>query len=228
MGKYLVVAMSVVLIGLGVGCASLSHIVTPADIDQRAVEFVTEAGIAEPNEFSGWPSLQKAEKLDSYVDMAYEIQLNVLKHSIEDLEIDYSQINDIVTKNLAQANAREELLFSEKGLFSMGLGLAGMGGFTGLLGLMRRKPGDWSPQEVEEAMAALNDEIGLKEDQFKQVVVGVQKFKELKESLSTTIQQEGSDPLETMDLILAALKTELSKAQDAETQKVVAATKATL
>jgi len=122
--------------------------------------------------------------------------------------LDYSLLNDVVVKNLEVANAREEMLFSETGLLSMGLGLAGFGGLGGLLGLMRKRPGDWTKDEVDNALADANIETTKKESQIYELVKGVQEF------INAGKGEE--------------LKSVLAKNQSADTKKTVATIKATL
>lgn len=230
MKKFLMVAvmaLSLLATLIGFGCASLSSYLTPADINQKAVEFVVDAGVADANEFDGWANLRKSVKLDAYVDMAYEVKDTAIKQMRENLVIDYNHLNDIVTRNMEEAQAREEALFADGGAFSTLLTAGGLGAFTGLLGLMRKRPGDLTKEDFDQATVGLRDQIGMKESQFAQVVTGVEKFMKHKDQLTSVLASEdGKTPAQKVDVVLELMRTYLGRAQDMETQKEVAKVKA--
>jgi len=200
------------MIGMGVGCAAMSELVTPAEIDQKAVKYAEEAGTADANDFEGYPNLAKAEKLKVAVKSAHEVNTLAHQQAMEVDQLTYEQINGIVTANLTRARGREETLFGESGLLSMGLGMLGIGGLGGVLGLMRKRPGDWTKEEVQAAVDEVEVGKAVKEEQFEELVVGVGKFmKDLKENGHLTF--------------LGDLKTQLAKAQSPTTEAAVATTK---
>ena len=205
----------------------MSAYITPASIDKKAVEFVVESGVADPNEFKGWANLHKALKLDSYVDMAYEVRHTVLKQEIENLVISYNHLNEIVTKNLEDAQKREEALFADGGAFSTILTASGLGAFTGLLGLFRKRPGDMTKEDFQKAVASVQGELGIKDQQFAQVVTGVEKIMKGKDQITSLLTKEGDAATKT-DEILKLMKTCLGRAQDASTQQEVAKVRATV
>jgi len=223
----LVLVLSVLTTVVGIGCASLSEYITPGTIDRRAVKFVEESGVSQPGEFNGWPSLHKALKLDVYVDMAYEVRYTTLKQSIEDLQIDYNHLNAIVTKNLEDAQLREAELFADGGVLSTILTASGLGAFTGMLGLMRRRPGDMSPEDFRKAVEPIQGQVGIKEKQFAQVVLGVEKIMKGKDQIASLLTKEGDAATKT-DELLKLFKTYLGRTQDAETQQEVAKVRATV
>jgi len=47
----------------------------------------------------------------------------------------------------------------------------------GVIGLLRKRPGDWEQGEVDTALAEVGVELGEKEKQFVEVVKGVQQFR---------------------------------------------------
>lgn len=201
------------LVVLAIGCASLSELVTPATIDKKAVEYADKAGVIDANDYDGYANLYKAKQLAQAVVAANQVNSLALEQLQEKNSLDYSLLNDVVVKNLEIANAREEQLFGETGLLSMGLGLAGFGGFTGLLGLLRKRPGDHSPQDFENAVTTIKGEVSTKEKQFIQVVQGVKKFMDSK-------TRDGK-----IDTVIEELKGFLREAQDEDTKKAVAVAK---
>ena len=223
----LIFVISLISVAVGVGCASLSEYITPARIDSKAVQFVVEAGVADPNEFAGWANLEKSIRLDAYVDMAYEVKGVAIKQMHENLQIDYHHLNDIVTRNMEDAQEREEALFADGGVASTLLTAGGLGICTGLLGLFRKRPGDMTREDLDNATVELREKFGVKDAQFVQVVTGVEKFMKHKDQLLSLIDREKT-PAENVDAILTVMKTHLGRAQDMQTQQEVAKVKATV
>lgn len=193
----------------GVGCVALSEWVTPATIDQRAVEFAEESGVVGEGTFEGYPNLDKANRLANAVLAAYEINDLVLEQLQENNNLNYTLLNEVVVRNQKQAQAREEMLFSEQGLLSLGLAAFGISVPAGLFGLSRKRTGDWTPQEHETALGAIKGTVTDKDRQMLELVRGVQKFLDVSES--------GKE-----------LKLSLEAAQSADTRIRVAQLKATI
>jgi len=160
----------------GLGCAALSSYVTPATVDQKAVDYAVSAGVADSNDFQGFANLDKALRLEVAVESAYQVKILALNQIIEKNQLDYGILRGVVTNNVKAAQAREEQLFGETGLLSMGLSLLGVGGLGGVLGLMRKRPGDITPVEMESAMAGIKGTVTAKDRQFAELVKGVQSY----------------------------------------------------
>lgn len=172
-----IVVLSLVLAISGLGCVALSKMITPADIDRGAVKYAVRGEQADPNEYVGWPSLAKAEALAKDVDAAHNtIQLR-LKQAIETDVLDYSIHKDVVAASVEKGQALEGTLFGPEGLLSIGLTAMGVGGCTGLLGLMRRKPGDWAPEDVDAALNEAGLEGKIKGAQIIEIVKGIENLK---------------------------------------------------
>jgi len=222
MGKKLrviTVMLSLLLIVVGVGCVALSRKATPANVDEKAVAYVIESGLADANDFEAWyPNLEMAGKLKKAVDSAHEIKQQELLQKIEQDNLRYSIHKDVVANDYKAGQAREELLFGEKGLLSLGLSMLGFGTLTGFVGLMRKRPGDVTSQElgqaVEQATGKTNGALSEKEKQLVEVVKGVQKFMDT---------YKNDHPV-----AIAALKELSDKAQDTNTQVAVATIKKNL
>ncbi len=168
--------LCVLILGVGIGCASLSEYLAPAAIDQQAVEYAASAGVAEPNDFAGYANLEKAIRLETAVASAYEVKALALTQMQEKNKLDYEILRGVVATNSAAARDRETQLFGETGLLSLGMTALGFGGLTGLLGLMRKRPGDITTQEMEQAVASIKGEVTTKDKQIIEIVKGVQKF----------------------------------------------------
>lgn len=215
----------IVLIGLlcvivGAGCVALSRRVTPADVDAKAKAYVIESGLADVNDFEAWyPNVEQAGRLKLAVDAAHEVNQLELQQEMEQDNLQYGIHKQVVTNNYKTGQAREELLFGEKGLLSLGLSMAGFGTLTGFIGLARKRPGDVTPQElglaVEQATGKSNGDLTEKEKQLVEVVKGVQKFMDTYRD--TTDNKEA--------VMVNNLKELCSKAQDTNTQVAVATIK---
>lgn len=220
--KTVMVVVSLMLIMLGIGCAALSHYVTYAEIDQDAVEYAIKAGVADVNDYDDfWTNIVTAERLKRDIDGGHKVvQLN-LRQLIQIDDLEYSIHKDTVSNDLAIAYQREELLFGETGLLSLGLSMAGFGGLTGLLGLMRKRPGDITSPEMEQAITTATGktsaELSVKEKQFVQLVQGIKIF----------MDKYKDSKLAKDIIVMEALKVAMNTKQDMDTQAAVAVVKKT-
>lgn len=203
------IALSLVAIIGTLGCAALSHYITPAEIDHRAVEYAAEAGVADVNDFAGYGNLYKAVKLEKAVQDAYQLNQLDLAQLAEENDLKFAQLNNVTMANRKAASEKEEQLFGEKGLLTMGLGLIGFGGLGGMVGLMRKRPGDVTPEELKQALGGSEAKLTEKEQQFAELVKGIQKV----------IDKQPDNKAEQM-------KNELAKAQSQTTKEAVALIKA--
>lgn len=210
----IIVILSLILIAGGIGCAALSNYVTPAEIDRGAVEYVVAADVAESEDYGGYPNLVKANKLKEDVDIAHTVNQFDLQHLLQKDTLDYSIHKDVVATNVVVSQQREEMLFGETGLLSLGLSMAGMGTLTGFLGLMRKRPGDVTSAELQQTVAEATgstfEELDEKQTQFVQLVSGVSKFMET---------------LKDSPAVLASMKHIFNETQDTETQIAVSEVK---
>jgi len=199
------------ILGVGLGCAAMSEYVTPATLDQKAVNYVVSAGVAEPNDFKGYANLEKAIRLEAAVESAYQVKTLILNQMLEKNELDHGVLKGTVVANRQKAGEREATLFGPTGLLSMGLSLLGVGGLGGVLGLMRKRPGDITPQEMESALAELKGSVTDKDRQFIEVVKGVQNY-------------INANP----GTIADGLKTAISAVRGTDTKQAIAAAKAVI
>jgi hypothetical protein len=211
--KKLTIIVSLLACMASLGCVALSEYVTPASIDQQAVNYAVRAGVIDANDFDGYGNLAKANRLAWLVDDAHERNQLTLAQQIDKDALDYSQLSDTVHTNVKAARQQEETLFGEKGILSLGLGLAGFGSLTGIVGLMRKRPGDMTPEEVKAAVTGTKEALTEKETQIVEIVKGVQKF----------IADQPPTSSMMMDL-----KKRLDRSQSASTKETVAKIKATL
>lgn len=216
--KYIIIVLSLSLMVGGIGCMALSELITPADINNQAVEYAVNSGVANEEDYQGYPNLYKANRLVGAVDAAHDtIQLDLQQQAEKD-DLDYSINRDVSTSNYKTAVKREEQLFGERGLLSLGASLLGVGGLGGILGLMRRKPGDISPEEMQTTLAdatgKTTEELSTKQRQMIQLVKGIQEFMNTYKSINP--------------VVVDAMKDTFDKTQDSETQAAVAVIKKTV
>ena len=207
--KAFIIVVSLLMVAGSIGCVALSEIITPADIDQGAVNYAVKSGVAEPNDFAGYGNLHKAGLLAKAVDDAHERNQLTMQQSIDKDALNYAQLNDAVRANLTVARQQEELLFGEKGIIALGAGLLGAGAFTGILTLMRSR--SVTAEQVKQAIAGKNAVLNEQEGQFVELVRAIQKFRE---------QYSGSPANELTKLLAAG--------QSATTNEHVAVIKANL
>jgi len=202
----LLTVIGVAMIG-GIGCAAMSDYLTPAVLDSRAIDYVVDAGVADANDYGGYANLYKARMLEIDVKSAHEMNTLYYTQLLDKEALDFGILNGVVERNRTEAMTLEDAIFNPtSGLLALGLGALGLGG-GGIIGLMRKRPGDWEPTEVEDALADLTVEVSDKERHFVETVKGVQKFikahrdspslgylvKELKDYLVETQNQDTRD-----------------------------------
>ena len=208
--------LCIAALAIGVGCASLSEYVTPANIDRQAVTYAVNAGVADANDYDGYANLEKAIRLEVAVANAYEVKTLALAQMQEKNQLDYGILRGVVTNNTKIARAREEQLFGETGLLSVGLSALGAGGLAGIVGLMRRRPGDITPQEMEQAVVSIKGEVTTKDRQIIELIRGVQKFID---------KNRDSD---SIGYVVDELKAYLGESQSMGTKQAVASVKAAM
>lgn len=217
MKNALISIMSIVALLVGIGCATFSKAVTPATIDKNAVKYVSNAKVADANEFAGWPSLLKAERLKGAVDSAHEVNLLAVKQLQERNELDYSILKGAVARNLEIARQSESLIFGETGLLSAGLSALGAGGLATVIAAMRKK------SAVDAATAVATADANAQTEQAQsEVEATMVKLRETVKGVQSFIDaNKGAD-------VATQLKGALSVAQSDATKETVATIKATL
>jgi hypothetical protein len=223
MTKVLAVLCLIIML-CSVGCMSLSSYLTPADIDGNAVKYVTKSGVADANKYTGYKNLYMAELLKNDIDAAYKLNQLEIQQAAEKNELDYSIYSETANANFQAAKQREESIFGPTGILISLMMMGGAGGFAGVLGLMRKRPGDITPEEFNSAIAQATgtsaEELAAKEKQLMQVIKSVSAFKD---TLVKVTDKDTSVAMKT-DEVLKILKTACNENQDTDTQVAVAST----
>jgi len=217
MWKKMIVIVSLCLLIMGVGCIPLSHYITPATIDKAAVKYAASEGLSDVNDFSGYPNLAKAILLDEKVDATFAVKTQKAQQLIEDNNLEYSLLKKATVPNVTVGLEREQSLFGEAGLLSLGLSCLGVGGLGTFIGLMRKRPGDITKEEYHQAFADIqNKAAGELSEKDKQLVELVMGFENLKKTFKADVH------------LLDTFKSMMNKVQDTSTRVAVAEIKAKL
>jgi len=177
MRKAIAMVLLLVIGIMGLGSCVLSEYLTPTPIDKTAVTYAADAGVIDANDYIGkWPNLLKARSLQQAVRAAYEVNHLGLSQLMEKNELDYRTLDEVARRNTEIGVAREEIAWGETGIVSGLLTAGGFGGFLGLLGLMRKRPGDLTKEDHEKALGEAGIELKDRDRQLLEVVQGVKEF----------------------------------------------------
>lgn len=215
MRKVLFVIVAVLMILAAVGCYSLEEYLTPGTLNRKAVSLVTEVGVADANEFTGYANLAKVRKLKAYVQAAYDLDMLLLDQLREKKQLTYDQLREVVNRDEKISAQKGESLFGPTGLLTLIAGATGMGGLGGIIGLMRKRPGDITKEEYQTALADAGVQTNEKQGQMLELIVGIQEFID-----QNQITAESGGKADNATAL--ALKTCLSKATSPATRRVVA------
>ena len=192
---YLVLA--IVVVG---GCAvgTMSQEVTPGRADPKVVAYNKEAGVADADEdykgLFGYPSLSSVLRLQTDFGAAVVLTDQELQHIIEKKKLNDDILRGTVDNDVQVSVAREDFIFNPTtGVLAIGLSLAGIAG-GGYLGLMRKRPQDITPQEMESALGEVKGEV---DDRDRKII-------SLVASMRNVIDAQPADAQKQMKEILKA------------------------
>lgn len=228
-GKWVLIGIvSLALVVFAFGCASLSEYTTPSRLDKRAIAYAEDAGVIDANDFKGWQNLEKQIRLHAAVDAAFQVNDLALRQMLDKNQLDHSQLADSVSTSLEAARQREQNIFGEKGILPLVAGFFGFGGLGAAIGkFAMKRPGDMTPADLQNIVEPIKGELGIKDQQFAQVVTGVERFMKHKDEI-TSLMSKDMDAEKRTDAILDLMKTYLGRTQDASTQQEVAKVRATV
>lgn len=217
---YVLLVVCAILLVAGFGCEAFSRYLTPAEIDSGAVDYVVESGAGSKEEFDGYGNLAKADKLKRLVDAAHQTNQFEFERLAQGDKMKYAQLFQVVSYNRQRALAFEEAIFSATGLLPIGLTAIGAGGLAGFVGLLRKRPGDYTEEELKEATAKTNK-------RFQELVIGINKmFAAVNQYDADGLTDEEKERVAAMrDDLIKAFKNELDAVQDTDTQIAVSALK---
>jgi hypothetical protein len=191
---YLVLA--IVVVG---GCAmgTLSQELTPCRADKDVVAYNVKAGVGDANDYIGilgYPSLASVLRLQADFTAAVILTDQQLQHIIEKKKLNDDILGGTVDNDVEVGVAREDMVFNPTtGVLAIGLSMFGIAG-AGYLGLMRKRPQDITPKEME---AALGDVKGEIDDRDRKII-------SLISSMKNVIEAQPADAQEKMVALLKA------------------------
>lgn len=168
------ILLAVVLIGSGC-IGTVSEHLTPGRCDNDVVDYVVDAGIGCAEDYQGflYPSLAELKRLSADLDAAIAVTNQELIHLAEQKQLQAKILKGVVSNDVEIAVAREEFIFDPTtGALAIGMSLIGIGA-GGYLGLMRKRPQDITPVEMEKALGEVKGEVINKDRQFLQLVASV-------------------------------------------------------
>jgi hypothetical protein len=174
---YIVLAVVVI----GGGCiGTLSEELTPARIDKDVVAYNEEAGTGTAEDYTGllYPSLASVKRLQADFEAAVVVTNQALQHLVEQKQLQADILKGIVDNDVEIAAAREDWAFNPTtGVFAIGLGLAGISA-GGILGLMRKRPKDITPEEMTAALKDIRGEVDERDRRIVEIVSSVKNMLE--------------------------------------------------
>lgn len=167
--KKLLAYFVLAIVVIGGGCiGTLSEELTPGRVDKDVVAYNEEAGTGAATDYKGllFPSLASVKLLRTDFEAAVIVTNQELKHLVEQKQLQAKILEGVVTNDYEIAVAREDFLFNPTtGALAVGLSLLGVGA-GGYLGLMRKRPQDITPVEMETALGEVKGEVTDKDRQI--------------------------------------------------------------
>lgn len=166
------------LVLIASGCIfPISHRLTPAKIDEGAKKYVEDAEVAEPGKYDGWlfPTMYDLQILQNDVAKAHAKYKQIFKHMAEEEQLEWKYAKGMVEYDIEAAQELENAIFNPKtGALAFGLSLMGIGA-GGYLGAIRKRKGDFTPEEHEAMLAEVKGEVTNKDRAILQLVGQFQK-----------------------------------------------------
>lgn len=168
------ILLAVILIGSGC-IGTISEHLTPGRIDSDVVAYNEAAETGKAEDYKGflYPSLADLKLLSADLDAAIALTEQEIIHLAEQKQLQAKILKGVVTTDVEIAVAREEFLFNPTtGAVAMGLSILGVGA-GGYLGLMRKRPQDVTPVEMERALGEVKGEVDDRDRKLIQLVASV-------------------------------------------------------
>ena len=206
------VLLAIVLIGSG--CISmLSEHMTPAKNDKQVIAYNEEVGTGRAEDYKGFlfPNLATLRKLKIDFEAAVAMTNQELKHLAEAKKLKENILRGIVDTDIDIGEIREDNLYNPTtGAIAVGLSLFGIAG-GGLLGLMRKRPQDVTPQEMEKALGEVKDEVTDRDRKILHLVASVKNAIEAQPNVATQAAIKESLKNNQLPEVRAAVKIALAQ-----------------
>lgn len=140
----IIIGLSALLLAGLLGCAAFQDGIVPAFIDPNVMEYVG-VDVNDVLVFTPYTSLWDAKRLKNRVDFTHQLNQTVYSRMIEDDNMEYGFLSDVMATHIASAEELKTNLFSPEGAIGLLMpAMAGLG--IGWLGLS--KPADKKQIEV--------------------------------------------------------------------------------
>jgi len=125
------------------GCASFVDMLTPADVSNAALEYVSQ----QPD---GWTSLHTARDIRNKIIVKHRTEQLGLLRAAEDDKFAYADAINTININIQEAESLQTLIIGDENHPFSILGVLG-GALPGLAigGLLLKRPKDYTPEQVE-------------------------------------------------------------------------------
>ncbi len=143
--KKLIVVMAALFCIALIGCQSFLAKVTPSEVAEIAVLY------ADVNEV--WPTLDSARKVRTSAIIKHRTKQLDLLRLAEDDRLAYQDAIDVIQLNISESEAFQGLMVGSETQPLSILGILAGAGVALPIGLMKKRRGDSSPEEVEVAVA---------------------------------------------------------------------------
>jgi len=169
------ILLAIVLIGSGC-IGTVSEHFTPGTINEKIVKYNEEAGTGKKEDYKGFlfPSLAELRKLNQDFEAAVALTNQELRQLAEQKKLEEDILRGILAKDTKLAEDREEFLWNPTtGAIALGLSLLGVGA-GGYLGLMRKRPQDYTEADLQKAMTEVKGELTDKDRKLVSIVKSIQ------------------------------------------------------
>lgn len=160
--RKLIAYILLAIIVVGSGCiGTVSEHLTPGKIDEKVVKYNEQAGTGKAEDYKGilFPSLAELRKLNQDFEAAVAFTNQELRQLAEKNKLEQDVLRGILAHDTKLAKDREEFLWNPTtGAIALGLSLLGVGA-GGYLGLMRKRPQDYTELDLQKAMSEVKGEV---------------------------------------------------------------------
>jgi len=153
---FAILAFGLICLGI-IGCSSMLDRVTPCEIPKQSLRYVE----FDPNEFI-YPTLSTAQAIRNDVIIKHRTeQINLLRLAQDD-KFAYADAIGFIEIAIADSQAFQDLMVGSQDQPMSILGILAGAGIGLPLGLLKKRKGDYTPEEFEVALAKANGNGGTK------------------------------------------------------------------
>jgi len=175
--KKMIAYILLAIVVVGSGCiGTISEHLTPGKINEKVVKYNEEAGTGKAEDYKGilFPSLAELRKLNQDFEAAVAFTNQELRQLAEKNKLEQDVLRGILVNDTKLAEDREEFLWNPTtGAVALGLSLLGVGA-GGYLGLMRKRPQDYTEADLQKAMTEVKGELSDRERKIISLVKSMQ------------------------------------------------------